>query len=114
MIEIKDNQMKLIERSYLDRFITTMLDFVRSNVKNLKEDDIQLRKEVERVIVEAIEFQILDEEDIETYLYLKWKYTELNEQPMPQAALDILTYPDRSAAAKIDLLIALYGPNYTS
>lgn len=112
MFLVRKNQLEVFGKNSKDKFIIKMNGFIRDNFPGTTMENSMLNEWVKIAMEEAVSFGIEMETDIENYLYLKWRYKELQQNPLEPEALDILTYPNRSAAAKIDLLISYYGPKY--
>ena len=63
---------------------------------------------IEDLINEAEEYSFKSEVEIYTYVKMFYQYTTLQERPLDDAVVEILTWPDRPAATKFELLIELF------
>jgi hypothetical protein len=107
MLIVKDSQLAILSQKSLLAFINKMVDFVVVNFK-LNEDKETLKKEITSIIEEAEVYGFYEEVTTEQYIFLKWEYPEFKKYPLHHEIMEILTFPGRVPAKKIDELILLF------
>jgi hypothetical protein len=105
LLTVSNFQFQSLGEPERTRFIEFLLTEVREKHVLETTSDLELKNRISDIVEEAKSFEIIFEDDIEQYTYLKFRYPKFQEKPYPQDVYDILTYPDRTPEVKFEEII---------
>jgi hypothetical protein len=105
MFIIYTRQILELENIAMVGFLTLMCKFIKENYpETLSIEEKLLKTQIKEAVDEARKFGFQYEMDIEDYLFIKWLYPEMKEQPLSENILNIMLFKDRSPQKKISMM----------
>ena len=114
MLLIRKKQLEELRIHKTNDFLNRMCEFVCDNFTIDNPNSLFFHEEVHNAIKEAQHFDFEMEEEIENFIFVKWRYAEMKQQPLPENVVTILEFPDRSAERKIHAIQQLLCYQYRS
>jgi len=105
IFEISNLQLKLIEKLILEKYINIMIQHYKQfKMPQLPENDLDIKKMIIKRINEARKWEFRTIEQIETYIYLCFSYTQMNENVIPKKIARYLKLTEVNANERLELI----------
>lgn len=107
MITVRKKQIEKMDEKYYQNFIQMAVEYIQENYPEyyFQNELSKWQIWVKTKISESEYYKIEKNSEIMEYIDLHLNYDILNKEPKDRWVIDLLTYPDRMAEKKIDMLI---------